>query len=177
MTLSLRDQLLAAGLMTRKQAQHSEQQKQKQKKAEPSLAEAHRLLAQKTAAEKAARDAELNRQRQDKAERKARLAQVRQLVEQNRLPKAAADSEDVYNFLDGTKIRRIAVDAGLRARLIQGDIAIVRCEGRYELVSSAVAERIRERVAEAVIPRNAVEPAANPDDPYKDYPVPDDLRW
>lgn len=179
MSLSLRDQLLAAGLMTKKQAQKSEQQqRQDKKKAEPSLAEAHRLLAQKAAAEKAAKDAELNRQRQEKAERKARLAQVKQLIEQNRLPKPPADSDDYYNFLDGKRIRRIAVDATQRAGLISGAIRIARSEGRYDLVPKAIAERIHERFEQAVIPFVvAEEKPADPDDPYKDFVVPDDLRW
>lgn len=179
MSLSLRDQLLAAGLMTKKQAQASEQQKRQQKKStEPSLAEMHRMAAQKAAAEKAAKDAALNRQRQEKAERKARLAQVKQLIEQNRLPKPPADCDDYYNFLDGTRIRRIAVDAGQRAGLVSGAYRIARCEGRYDLVPKAVAERIAERFEHAVIPFAVAEDKpADPDDPYKDYVVPDDLRW
>lgn len=177
MSLSLRDQLLAAGLMTKKQAKQSEQQQRQQKKTEPSLAEAHRLLAQKVAAEKAAKDAELNRQRQEKIERKARLAQVRQLIEQNRLPKVT-DGEDYYNFLDGKKIRRLLVNAEQRARLIKGEILIARSEGRYELVTAAIAERIRERFEHAVIePNRSSAETTDPNDPYKDYVVPDDLRW
>ncbi len=181
MSLSLRDQLLAAGLMTKKQAQKSDQQQRQHKKqpnAEPSLAEMHRMAAQKAAAEKAAKDAELNRQRQEKAERKARLAQVKQLIEQNRLPKPPADSDDFYNFLDGKRIRRIAVDATQRAGLISGAIRIARSEGRYDLVPKAIAERIHERFEQAVIPFTvAEEKPADPDDPYKDFVVPDDLRW
>ena len=178
MSLSLRDQLLAAGLMTKKQAQTSDQQKRhEKKKGEPSLAEAHRLLAQKAAAEKAARDAALNRQQQEKSERKARLAQVKQLVEQNRLPKIT-EGDDYYNFVDGVKIRRLGVDPALRARLMKGEVAIVRCEGRYEIVPAAIAERIGERIAQAVIPLNvAEEKPVDPNDPYKDFVVPDDLRW
>lgn len=177
MSLSLRDQLLAAGLMTKKQAQKSDQEKRQQKKSgEPSLAEAHRLLAQKLAAEKAEKDAELNRQKQAKAERKARHAQVRQLVEQNRLPKLA-EGDDYYNFVDGQKIRRLPVDAALRAKLVDGQVMIVRCEGRYEFVPAAVAARIAERVPEAVIAQTRSEDKTDPDDPYKDYVVPDDLRW
>ncbi|GAC1625716.1 MAG: DUF2058 family protein [Nevskia sp.] len=177
MSLSLRDQLLATGLMSKKQAQASDQQKRQQKKTQPDLGEQRQREIAKAAAEKAARDAALNKQQQEKAERKARLAQVKQLVEQNRLPKIT-EGEDYYNFLDGVKIRRLGVDPALRARLMSGEVAIVRCEGRYEIVPAAIAERIAERIAQAVIPANrSEEKPLDPDDPYKDFVVPDDLRW
>ena len=176
MSMSLRDQLLAAGLVSKKQVQQSDQQKRQQSKSEPNRADEQKRAAQKAAAEKAARDAALNKTQQDKAERKARTAQVKQLVEQNRLPKPEGD--DYYNFIDGKKIKRVPVDAALRAQLVGGELFVVRCEGRYDLVPSAIAERIAERDAHAVMARSAAgEKPADQDDPYKDFVVPDDLKW
>ncbi len=87
------------------------------------------------------------------------------------------ETDDYYNFVDGKNIRRVSVTADLRERLIAGQLAIVRNEGRYAFVPAAVADDIRARVERAVIHHNrpGSEPAA--DDPYKDFVVPDDLTW
>jgi uncharacterized protein YaiL (DUF2058 family) len=114
-------------------------------------------------------------QQRDKAEKKARKAQIKQLIEQNRLPKI--ESDDRYNFIDGQKIRYVAVDAPLRDRLNRGELAIVRYEGHYEVVPADTAARIRERDEHAVIPRNVVQASVDDDDPYKAHVVPDDLMW
>jgi uncharacterized protein YaiL (DUF2058 family) len=183
MSLSLRDQLLQAGLISEKQAkqagkqQHQQRREQAKKPAgAPPKVDEQQLAAQRALNEKIARDQELNRQTLAKAEAKARRAQVKQLIEQNRLPKSNGD--DFYNFIDGKKIRRIAVDAATRARLGKDELCIVRNDGRYDIVPAAIAGRIRERDPHAVIKRQA-ESSAAPDenDPYKDYVVPDDLMW
>jgi uncharacterized protein YaiL (DUF2058 family) len=178
MSMSLRDQLLQAGLLSEKQAKQASKQQGQQRREQarqPAAVDERQRAAQKAADEKRARDLELNRQAQEKAEQKARKAQVKQLVEQNRVAKP--DSDEWYNFIDGKKVRRIPADAPMRERLGRGELMVVRCEGRYELVPAAIAERIAERDAHAVIPRNAAPAAVDENDPYKDYVVPDDLTW
>jgi uncharacterized protein YaiL (DUF2058 family) len=181
MSLSLREQLLQAGLVTEKQVQQAERQQNRQQyqaprdKKRPPQVTPQQLAAQKAAAEKTARDAELNRRKQEKADRKAQFAQIRQLVEQHQV--ARVETEDFYNFVDGVKIRRVPVDAGLRERLVRGELAIVRNEGRYAFVPATVASDIRSRVERAVIHHNLPTAAVSQDDPYKDYVVPDDLVW
>ena len=185
MSMSLREQLLQAGLVTEKQVKQADQSQRHQQKQQPKRAKnapAPELTpaAKQAQAAKAARDGELNRRQQEKAEAKARTAALRQLIEQHRVPRV--ESDDYYNFVDGAKIRRIAVDADQRRRILNGDLIIVRCEGRYNLVPPDAAARIRERDDRAVLPQPraatttvADEQAA--DDPYKDYVVPDDLTW
>jgi uncharacterized protein YaiL (DUF2058 family) len=182
MSMSLRDQLLQAGLVNEKQAKEAERQQQqqlqgrqrlpKQQRSRPSEQE---LATRKAQQSKAARDAQLNRQHQDKAERRARLAQVRQLIEQHRLPKP--DCEQFYNFVDGNKIRRIAADAAMRERLARGEIAIVRYDAGYEWVPAATAARIRERDQRAVVADGTATPSTRTDDAYQAFTVPDDLMW
>jgi uncharacterized protein len=176
--MTLRDQLIQAGLVTEKQAKLASQQQprppqQSRRKSAP-LSE-QQIVLQRSQAAKAARDQELNRKQQAKAERVARRAQVRQLVEQNRLPRV--ETEDFYNFTDGGKIKRIAVTAPLRAQLQSGELSIARCDGRYELVPSAAALRIAERDASAVmgIPASSVTSAE--ESAYSAFVVPDDLVW
>ena len=133
---------------------------------------------QQSLAEKAARDTALNRKRQEQAESKARRAEIRQLVQQNVI--ARPESEDYYNFVDRAKIKRIAINMALRERLQRGDVVIVRCDNRYELVPPAIAERIRARDASAVLAASLTGRAAaeaDADDPYREHVVPDDLLW
>lgn len=184
MSLSLREQLLKAGLVTEKQAKQAErstgEQRHRQAKggkraAPPSAPD---KAAQQAQAAKLLRDQELNRKQQERAARKARAAELRQLVEQLRVPRP--ESDDYYNFVDGGKIHRLQVTPDLRARLIAGSLAIVRYDGRYDLVPALAADRIRERHPEAILApaaSDASTPPAAEDDPYKDYVVPDDLTW
>lgn len=180
MSLSLRDQLLQAGLLDPKKAKQAskEQHQQRREQAKrPSDAVDPKVMAERRAAEaRAARDQELNRQLQEKLEQKARRAQIKQLVEQNRVARPA-DGDELYNFIDGKKIRRIPVDRPMREKLVAGQLAIVRCEGRYEIVPAETAERVRERDPHALVSLNTAKAAADENDPYKDHVVPDDLMW
>ncbi|MGE0115502.1 MAG: DUF2058 domain-containing protein [Steroidobacteraceae bacterium] len=186
MSLSLREQLLAAGLVSSKQAKQADQQKRQQVKhqqktqprPQPAAANAQQLAQQQAQAAKIARDKELNRQRQEQRERQAKLAEIRQIVEQNRIPRV--DSEDYFNFVHKNKVHRIAVDAALRERITSGQVIIVRYGKFYAPVLPDIAEKVRERDAGSVVDLNAQLSSAEApaeDDPYKDFAVPDDLMW
>lgn len=180
MSSTLREQLLKAGLVSEKQVQASEQKQRQQKppsrhKPPPPPSEQKRAVDQQQAA-KAARDAQLNKQRKEAAEAKARAIEIKQLVEQNKLPKVL-ESEDRFNFIAGKKLRFILVDAALREGLNKGTLFIIRYDGRSEVVPAAIAERIRERDERAVVKLNDPGAQADENDPYKDFVVPDDLKW
>jgi uncharacterized protein len=199
MNTSLRDQLLKAGLVTEKQArQAAQEEQQRQFRSRPPKPNPAKIgkagadapatkpnpIVQQAQAAKVARDQELNRRREDKAQRRARMAQIEQIIEQNRVPRLETD--DHYFFIDGKKIRRMSVDAQRREQLTKGDLVIVRYKGHYAVVPAAIAERIRERDANMVVPHmqakaqtqtEAQPGAAAADDPYKDFVVPDDLMW
>ena len=186
MSMSLRDQLLAAGLGSKKQAKQIDHQERRQQHKQakgnaPSGPTPQQLAAQAAQAAKAVRDAELNRIQQEKVAKKALRAEVMQLIEQNREPKIdpKAESDDYFNFIDRQKVRRVAVNPVLRERIGRGELMFVRYKGHYELVPAAIADRIRERDDQAVVTIGKEEPekAADADDPYKDFVVPDDLRW
>ncbi len=183
MSLSLREQLLKAGLVSEKQAKQAERatsdQRHRQARAgQRAPAPPPDRAAQQAQAAKLLRDQELNRKQQEKAARRARAAELRQLVEQLRVPRP--ESDDYFNFVDGGKIHRIQVTPELRARLVAASLVIVRYDGRYDLVPAEAVERIRERHAEAIVagsPADAPAAAPTEDDPYKDFVVPDDLTW
>jgi uncharacterized protein YaiL (DUF2058 family) len=175
MSMSLRDQLLQAGLGTKKQAKEANQGQRPRSRHQPEQVSAEKLAAAQAQAAKNARDQELNRRQQEKAAAKARRAQVKQLIDQHRLP--AVESDQYFNFADGTRLARLAVTPQLREQLIHGKAVIVRYEGHYAVVPEAAVERIRERDEHAVVPYLAPPETSDKDDPYKDFVVPDDLVW
>jgi hypothetical protein len=177
--MSLRDQLIQAGLVSEKQARAATEHKrapQVSRKKPPPISDQQRRL-QQAQAEKAARDQALNRKQLEKAERRARRAEVRQLVEQHRV--APIESEDWFNFVDGPKIKRIAVTPTIRTSILGGDLVIVRSDNRYDLVPAAAAERIRERDPSAVLRADSQAATAGVADntEYQEFVVPDDLTW
>jgi len=176
MSTSLRDQLIQAGLVDRKKAKQLQQQQKRQTfQGQHGKPAATAQAAGQAEAAKAARDQELNRQRQEQAQLKARWAEIKQLIEQHRLPKIE-DGED-YFFTDDRKIRRLTVNAAMREQLVRGELRIARLKGRYELVPAAAAERIRERDERALVPLKTDAEAASADDPYAAHAVPENLRW
>ena len=178
---TLREQLLKAGLVTERQVKASEQKQnqrppQSRHKPPPPPTE-QQLAAERQRAAKAARDAQLNKQRQEAVAAKAKAIEIKQLVEQHKLPKVL-ESEDRFNFIAGKKLRFILVNAEMRDGINKGSLFIIRYDGKSEVVPAEIAERIRERDERAVVKLNAGENApVDENDPYKDFVVPDDLKW
>ncbi len=168
MTNSLHEQLLKAGLVDEKKLQHAKKAKQRKEKEQrhskhKSPTETTQLAKQALARE-AARNRELNRLKQEEAQRKAVSAQIRQLIEMNRVD--LQDGEVPYNFNDGGKIRRLHLTEKLHNQLSKGQMAIVKLADRYELVARAVAEKISQRDASRVILLNDASQVEDSDDPY-----------
>jgi uncharacterized protein YaiL (DUF2058 family) len=180
MSMSLREQLLAAGFGKKKAAEQAERKAKDQHRVaqeKQRVAQEKQRVAQHQAqqAEKAARAQALQQKRREEADRKERWTQIKQLIEQHRLPKV--ESDEYFNFVSRGKVRRMAVDAPLRERIISGELTIVRCEGKHDVVPRDIGERIRGYDARAVIALQDSANAPSEDDPYKDYVVPDDLKW
>jgi uncharacterized protein YaiL (DUF2058 family) len=179
MSLSLRDQLLKAGLVNQKQVKQVTKEKQKQKrlenKGQVEVDDSQQRAAQEAMAEKARRDQELNRQQQEKAELKARAAQVKQLIEASRLPKLT--TEDYFNFVDDKKVKRLSVNSLMRSKLSSGSLAIVSHGGGYEVIPREAALKIQERDPHRVLLLNTQVEEPTADDPYAAYKIPDDLMW
>ncbi|HHJ16817.1 MAG TPA: DUF2058 domain-containing protein [Gammaproteobacteria bacterium] len=179
MANSFGDQLLKAGLVSKdklNKAKKSKYRQQKTEKKKPgNIVNEATESARRLAAEKAERDRELNRRQKEALERKAIQAQVRQLVELNRLPRD--DGEIGYNFQDGTAIKKLFVSNEIHDRLGRGLLAIVRFDDGYEVIPSVVAEKIKLRDASCIVSNAAPREDSGDDDPYADYKVPDDLMW
>ena len=177
---SLQDQLLKAGLVDEqqvKQARSSKRKKGKQSGGKVRPGEEERRRARKAAVEKTRRDAELNRQRQEEARRKAEANELRQLIHTNRIPRGEGDV--AYSFLDGDSVKRVYVTADQQHKLASGSLAVVRQDTGYELVLPDVAERVRAREASLLVVLNKPGSGGDGerDGDYAEYKVPDDLLW
>jgi len=179
MANSFGDQLLKAGLVSKDKLNKAKKSRYRQQKAEKNrkdkdVSEAAES-ARRVAAEKAARDRALNQQQKEAAERKAIQAQIRQLVELNRLSRDGGEMG--YNFQDGTAIRKLFVTEEIHDKLGRGLLAIVRFDDGFEVIPSVVAEKIKLRDASCIVSNLTAQVEDNEDDPYADYKVPDDLMW
>jgi hypothetical protein len=147
---SFQEQLLKAGLVNKKQVNKVQHEKrlsatQHKKGKAPATASAVKeaLAAQKE------RDRELNRRQVEEKQQQERLAQVKQLIEQNRLAKD--ERGEAYNFVEDNRIKRIYVGAEIVDLLSRGQAAIVKLGQGYEVVPAKVARQIAGRDKAAVL--------------------------
>jgi hypothetical protein len=180
MKLSLQEQLLKSGLVSTAQARSvkadKRKQTQQQRKNGVEVIDEAKELAQKAQAEKIERDRELNQLRQQQDEQKQLAAQIKQIIELNRLPREAEGL--AYNFTDNNKVKRLYVSEAMRDQIAQGRLAIVKLGADYEVVGAEAAQKIQARDAASVIVFNEQNTTNDVvDDGYADYQVPDDLIW
>ncbi len=174
---SLRDQLKDAGLVTAKQA----------KKAERGALRTELRIKKGIDVDSVKQEVEAARTKKIEADRlrseqsnqltqeKAVLAQVKQLIAAHSQRQAG---EVAYNFTDAKKVKKIYVSEENKSQLNQGYLAIVKFDDRYDLVPEVVARRIQARhTASVLYLHDKASEAVDEDDPYKDYPIPDDLEW
>lgn len=179
---SLQDQLLKAGLIDGKKAKQASKEKRKAEKVarrDKNAVDPVKQKLEEAKAEKLARDRELNRLRQEEAEKKAIIAQIKQLITDHKQPKRIDSSEVEYNFSDEKRIKKMRVSPLVSRQIINGQLAIVKLGEAYELVPRVVADKIAQRDESFVITLNAQTESTvdDEDDPYKDYQIPDDLMW
>ncbi|MGE3297783.1 MAG: DUF2058 domain-containing protein [Porticoccaceae bacterium] len=170
----LQDQLLKAGLV--KPHQIKKATKEKRQAQRGTTPEAVSEQARQAQQRKAESDRNRNREQVAERERKAQAAQIRQLIETQRLARSGGDS--TFQFVDAGKIKKITLHKAQRAQIVGGVLAVVRFDSTYELVPSATAEKIAQRDPGSVVVFNVPSAQENPEsDAYADYPVPDDLMW
>ena len=146
----LQNQLLKAGLVSTKQVKKVEHEKRVNRKHNKgdSVPPAENAL-QKEQAAQAQRARELNRQRDEEKRLRERKAQVRQLIETNRLERDGRGAP--YHFIEHNKIMRIFVAEDMADQLSRGQLAIVKLDDNYEVVPAKVAQQIASRDKEALL--------------------------
>ncbi len=126
--VSLQEQFLKAGLVDKNKAKQTQQEKSKQKKVERRTGEQSVDEAKAAAAEVQRKNAEKAREanalRDAAATQKAIVAQIAQMIQQNKQDKGRGDI--AYNFTHGSKIERIFVSSAVQAHLVAG-----RLPGRH----------------------------------------------
>ncbi len=184
--LSLQEQLLKSGLVSSGQARSAKSEKQKQAKQQHHnktiVVDEAKELAEKARLEKAEKDRELNLQRKQEEERKQLAAQVKQLIEQNRLKltvdlNGQHDDSFAYHFTDNNKVKTLYVSKPIRDQISQGRLAIVKLGQQYEVVPVEIAEKIKARDEASIVVNQGTKIEASQQDPYAAYQVPDDLTW
>ncbi len=175
---SLADQLLKAGLANKEKAQRAnaeKRKKNKKKQAGHQVVDEVQLQVQQAEAERLRRDRELNRQQHEARLKREAQARIRQIVEQHRLQEIAGERE--FNFADDNRVRKIALSDGVYQGLVSGTLAIARADKGYVVIPSAIADKLAEIDRQVIVPLPEPESAADADDPYADYQIPDDLMW
>ncbi|MEL5409946.1 DUF2058 domain-containing protein [Serratia nevei] len=181
--LTLQEQMLKAGLVTSKKMAKVQRTA---KKSRVQAREAREAVEENKKAQ-LERDKQLSEQQKQAALSKEYKAQVKQLIEMNRIVLAKGDlaKGDIgFNFTDGNLIKKILVDKATQTQLINGRLAIARLvvenreECEYAIIPASVADKIAQRDAASIVLHSALsQEEQDEDDPYADFKVPDDLMW
>lgn len=179
---SFQDQLLALGLVDKKKAKEvkKQQHQTKKKKAKSgrksTTVDENAQLVKQAAEKKKARARQLNRERDEKLQKRAEAAQVKQLIEQNRVEKD--ENGIAYRFNVSGKIQRIFVSKEVSDKLSDGRLGIVVTGDGFEVAPKNIVEKIKGIDPKIVTILNEKKTDDDdPDDPYAEYKVPDDLVW
>ena len=170
--LTLQEQMLKAGLVNEKKLKKAKKGSKKSRvqarEVKAAVEESKRLQQE--------RDKELNTQQKEQRLTKEIQAQIKQLIEMNKLE--LTDGDIKYNFTDGTLVKSLYVPSLIRDKLAKGILSIARYEETYVVIPSSVAKKIAQRDENAIIEQNESDSDSfDEDDPYADFVVPDDLMW
>jgi len=177
---SLQDQLLSAGMASKKQANKiNAQKRQKARKNHAKEVDEIALSAAKAIENERKKSQELNKQHREEAEQKAIAAQVIQIIKMNSIDMRAGDNALSYNFTDNAKIKTIDVSKKNKDLISRGSLAIAKIDDDYYLIPAQAAEKIKQRDDQSIVlfNENISDQSQDDDDPYADYKVPDDLMW
>ncbi|GGY33030.1 hypothetical protein GCM10011297_02470 [Bacterioplanes sanyensis] len=181
MAKSLQEQLLASGLVNNKKAKQAQREKKRQqhlqRTGKEDIVDEAKINAEQARKQKAERDRELNRQREQQAHKKAIAAQIRQLVASNAIVSERADVR--YQFVGpDKKVKPLHVDQAVFDRLSRGQLAIMELDNSFAVIPVPVTEKIRQRDSDIFIYiADAKADQLDEDDPYAAYQIPDDLMW
>ncbi|HDG1707220.1 TPA: DUF2058 domain-containing protein [Kluyvera ascorbata] len=176
--LTLQEQMLKAGLVSSKKVAKVQRTA---KKSRVQAREAREAVEENKKAQ-IERDKLLSEQQKQAVLSKEYKAQVKQLIEMNRVMPGRGDIS--FNFTDGSIIKKITVDKLTQTQLINGRLAIARLatqsngDSEYAIIPAIVAEKIAQRDASSIVLHSALsQEVQDEDDPYADFKIPDDLMW
>lgn len=175
----LQEQLLKAGLAKKSRLDQVAREQAKQRHAKtPAAPATDKADAERARLEKVERDRALSAERNAQARAAEQRAQVRQIVEQNRLK---PEGEIDYRFTHDGVIRSVLVTDAVRRQLASGSLVVACHDQGYAIVPRAAAEKIAARDPAMIAldhGNSASAPASGEDDDYyAKFKVPDDLIW
>lgn len=170
--------MLKAGLVTSKKM---DKVRRTAKKSRVQAREAREAVEENKKAQ-LERDKQLSEQQKQAVLSREYKAQVKQLIEMNRIIISKGNID--FNFTDSNVIKSITVDKTTQSQLISGRLAIARLStenngvSEYAIIPAVVADKITQRDTESIVLNNALaQDEADEDDPYADFKIPDDLMW
>lgn len=181
---SLQEQLLKAGLTSKHKARQANTDKRKRNKQKRSGVEHEDTLQEqvkqelgKTQAEKAAKDAALNAQKNQQMAEKEQALRILQILQHHQLKRVSGEHE--YNFTFNGKVKKVAVDKVTHNALINGHLALCGVDETSYIVTAQTAEKLATLDKNLILVLNESKPSEDvaEDDPYADYQIPDDLMW
>jgi uncharacterized protein YaiL (DUF2058 family) len=176
MAISLQDQLLKAGLASKKQANKAKAEKRKKKpKNTPVASEAQQQEQAQLQAEKREKDKQLNLQKEQQRELKASISQARQIIESNKVS-IDKDAQIRHQFSHLNFVKTIFVDKQLQSQLFCGQLTVAFMDEQYYLIPTDQAHRVHSLQSDWIVELPEKE-ILDEDDPYAGYEIPDDLMW
>ncbi|MBB1201805.1 DUF2058 domain-containing protein [Enterobacteriaceae bacterium 89] len=175
--LTLQEQMLKAGLVSSKKVAKVQRTA---KKSRVQAREAREAVEENKKAQ-IERDKQLSEQHKQAVMSKELKAQVKQLIEMNKIEVARGNID--FNFTDNNLIKKITVDKLTQTQLINGRLAIARLavengDSKYAIIPAVVADKIAQRDESAIVLHSTLsKEAEDEDDPYADFKIPDDLMW
>ena len=180
---SLQDQLLKAGLTTKQKARQANSDKRKKNKQKRSGAQVEVSMQEKVQqdiakqkADKAAKDAALNAEKQQALAAKELHQRILQILTHHKI--TGIEGEVEYNYTFGTKVKKLLVDDVTQRALVNGRLAICGLDETTYVVTKETADKLATLDESVVLLSNdKVDDAVDEDDPYADFQIPDDLMW
>jgi uncharacterized protein YaiL (DUF2058 family) len=176
MSNPFQDKFLKAGLVNKKRANkakldlHKQQKEQRRNQGDDPVEKA----AEQALRRQKEQSRQSNAQRDRAAREKEIEAQLKQLVASNRLSTGQGDT--AFHFSDSNKIKKIYLPKAIIDQLSIGTLGIVKVDEKYDIVPAETAGKIRDRRPEALLVLNEHR-QPGPNDPYAEFPVPDDYEW
>jgi uncharacterized protein YaiL (DUF2058 family) len=175
MAISLQEQLLKAGVASKKQANKAKADKRKIKNKDTPISAEQLQQQQKELADKREKDKQLNLEREQQRALKENISQARQIIETNKVS-VPKDAQISHQFSHLSFVKTIHVDKQLQSQLFYGQLTIIFMDDKYWLIPTQQAHRVFALQSEWVVELPEKE-TVDEDDPYAQYQIPDDLMW
>ncbi len=175
MSDSLREQMLKAGFKEtaapRKKSKLPNNSKPAKRASQHSVGHS----GSKNAAGPSTMERENIAKREAIAERKRIKAEIKTIIEAEKIDNTTGESS--HSYVVGKRIKQMFVSDAIREKLVDGSLVITRLNGATYLVPAQTGEKVQALNPEWVVITPSSDNQSDDDEDYADYQVPDDLKW